>query len=90
MAGISVSNISEQTKKGLNIYGGVRVDKLSDSQINNSKLEINDIITKINNDSVLDVNDFNKKLQSIKNNTMASLLVYRNSNPIYMAIKISK
>ncbi|MFT4517054.1 MAG: serine protease Do [Gammaproteobacteria bacterium] len=88
ISGITVSNIAENTKKMLNIYGGVKVDKVSASQLNSSKIQINDVITHINNQPVYNTADFDKKVKSLEKNTLANLLVYRNTNPIYLAIKI--
>ena len=88
ISGITVSNISEDTKKTLNLYGGVKVDKVSDEQLNNSKIQVNDIVTHINNEPVYNAKDFDKKVKSLKNNSLANLLVYRNTNPVYLAIKI--
>jgi S1-C subfamily serine protease len=88
ISGITVSDIAENTKKILNIYGGVKVDKVSAAQLNNSKIQINDVITHINNQPVYNTADFDKKVKNLKENTLANLLVYRNTDPIYLAIKI--
>jgi serine protease Do len=88
ISGITVSDIGENTKKTLNIYGGVKVDKVSAAQLNSSKIQINDVITHINNQPVYNTTDFDKKVKNLKENTLANLLVYRNTNPIYLAIKI--
>ena len=77
-------------KKDLNIYGGVKVDEISSQQLNDSKIQINDIITHINNKPVFNVKDFERKVTMLEDNSLANLLVYRNSNPVYLAIKISK
>ena len=90
ISGLTVSDINETTKKSLNIYGGIKVDEISSEQLNQSKIQVNDIITHINNKPIFNVNDFSKKIQNIKDNTVANLLVYRNSTPVYLAIKISK
>ena len=90
VSGLTVSDIDEKTKKNLNIYGGVKVDKISAQQLNNSKIQINEVITHINNNPIFNVKDFEKKIKSLKENTLANLLVYRNSSPVYLAIKISK
>ena len=68
----------------------MKVDKISAQQLNNSKIQINDVITHINNNPIFNVKDFEKKIKSLKENTLANLLVYRNSSPVYLAIKISK
>jgi serine protease Do len=90
ISGLTVSDINENTKKSLNIYGGIKVDEISSEQLNQSKIQVNDIITHINNKPIFNVKDFSKKIQKIKDNSVANLLVYRNSTPVYLAIKISK
>jgi len=90
ISGLTVSDINENTKKSLNIYGGIKVDQISSEQLNQSKIQVNDIITHINNKPIFNVKDFSKKIQNIKDNSVANLLVYRNSTPVYLAIKISK
>ncbi|MBT3548546.1 MAG: Do family serine endopeptidase [Gammaproteobacteria bacterium] len=88
ISGVTVSDIDENTKKTLNIYGGVKIDKISTAQLNNSKIQVNDIVTHINNQPIYNTDDFDKKVKSLQNNSIANLLVYRNTNPIYLAIKI--
>ncbi len=90
ISGLTVSDIDENIKKNLNIYGGVKVDKISSEQLNESKIQVNDIITHINNQPIFNVKDFSKKIKNVKEDTLANLLVYRNSAPVYLAIKISK
>tara|TARA_B100001564_G_scaffold352566_1_gene360170 strand:- start:542 stop:1957 length:1416 start_codon:yes stop_codon:yes gene_type:complete len=90
ISGLKVSNIDENTKKDLNIYGGVKVDQISSQLLNDSKIQINDIITHINNKPIFNVKDFDRKVTMLKDDSLANLLVYRNSNPVYLAIKISK
>ena len=90
ISGLTVSDVDEEAKKNLNIYGGVKVDKISSKQLNDSKIQVNDIITHINNQPIFNVKDFSKKIKSIEDNSLANLLVYRNSTPVYLAIKISK
>jgi len=90
ISGLTVSDINENTKKSLNIYGGIKVDEISSEQLNQSKIQVNDIITHINNKPIFNVKDFTKKIQNIQDNSVANLLVYRNSTPVYLAIKISK
>ena len=77
-------------KKNLNIYGGVKVDKISSDQLNNSKIRVNDIITHINNKPIYNTNDFTKEINGLQKNTLANLLVYRDNAPLFLAIKISK
>ncbi|MBC8301207.1 MAG: Do family serine endopeptidase [Pelagibacterales bacterium] len=87
--GISVEDIDEKIKKKLNIYGGAKVIDISDDSTNNSKIKVDDIVTHINNEPVYNANDFVRKIEKMNNNSLANFLVYRNSTPIYLAIKIS-
>ena len=88
-AGITVEDINEKIKKKLNIYGGAKVIDISDDLTNNSKIKIDDIVTHINNQPVYNANDFVRKIKKMDNNSLTNFLVYRNSTPIYLAIKIS-
>ena len=87
--GITVEDIDEKIKKKLNIYGGAKVIDISDDSTNNSKIKVDDIVTHINNEPVYNANDFVRKIEKMNNNSLANFLVYRNSTPIYLAIKIS-
>ena len=90
VSGLTVSDINESMKKNLNIYGGVKVDKISADQLNNSKIKVNDIITHINNNPIYNTKDFEKEINGLSKNTLANLLVYRDNTPLFLAIKISK
>ena len=86
-------NLYKKGWRGLNIdlsKAGFKVDRISSEQLNNSKIQVNDIITHINNKPVYNSSDFVSKVKQMRNNSLANLLVYRNSNPVYLAIKISK
>ena len=90
VSGLTISDIDENMKKNLNIYGGIKVDKISVDQLNNSKIRVNDIITHINNKPIYNTNDFKKEIKNLSKNTLANLLVYRDNTPLFLAIKISK
>ncbi len=90
ISGITVSNINEGIKRDLNIYGGVKIDSVTAEQSNNSGIKINDIVTHINNKPIYNTKDFQNKIQEIGVDNYANFLIYRNSNPLYLAIKISK
>lgn len=90
VSGITVKDIDDTIKKSLNILGGVRVEKISLSQRNSSKIRINDVITKINGTSVLNTKNFKSIVGSLKTNSTANILVYRDTAPIFLAIKILK
>lgn len=90
ISGISVRNISPQDKKNLQITSGVLVTDIDVTINNNNDLKKDDIITKINNTVINNVSDFSKIMTSSKNNSYVNLLVYRQSTPLFIALKISK
>ena len=60
------------------------------NDLNNYDVKINDIITKINNTVIKDSDDFTKIMKKAKNNSYVNLLIYRQSSPLFIALKISK
>ena len=63
---------------------------VDDNINNNFFVKSNDVITKINNKIIKNVDDFSKIMKKSKNNSYVNLLVYRQSSPLYIALKISK
>ncbi len=90
VSGITVVDIDENTKKNLNVFGGVRVEKISSEQSSNSKIMIDDVITQINSKPVYSKNDFKKLVSQLAEKSLANVLVYRNNTPLFIALKISK
>ena len=90
ISGITISNINENVKRELNIYGGVRIDGVTNEQSNESGILVNDIVTHINNKPIYNTGDFENRIKKIGIDNYANFLIYRNSNPLYLAIKISK
>ena len=90
ISGITVRNLSIEDKKNFKISNGVVVTNINEGINNNYDLKLNDIITKINNKVINNSNDFSKIMNSAKNNTYVNLLVYRQSTPLFIALKISK
>ena len=74
----------------MNIYGGVRIDGVTNEQSNESGILVNDIVTHINNKPIYNTGDFENRIKKIGIDNYANFLIYRNSNPLYLAIKISK
>ena len=89
-SGISVRNLSPQDIKLLDIKSGVIVTNVDDNINNNFDMKANDVITKVNNTNIKNVDDFSKIIKKSKNDSYVNLLVYRQSSPLYIALKISK
>ena len=90
ISGISVKNLTPDEKNTFQVKSGVVVTNIDESINNNYDLKQGDIITKINNNVINSADEFKKSLNDVKNNTYANLLVYRQSTPIFIALKISK
>ena len=90
ISGITVRNLSIEDKKNYKISNGVLVTNINEGINNNYDLKLNDIITKINNKVINNSNDFSKIMNSAKNNSYVNLLVYRQTTPLFIALKISK
>ena len=90
VSGITVSDLDESMKKSLNVFGGVKVEKISSEQKLSSKIKPNDVITQINGDPVYNSEDFQKIISKIPKGTLANALIYRDKSPIFIALKISK
>ena len=90
ISGIAVKNLTLNEKNTLQVKSGVLVTDIDESINNKYDLKQGDIITKINNKIINNVDDFTKILNSVKNNSYANLLVYRQSTPLFIALKISK
>jgi len=90
ISGISVRNLNPQDMKSLDIKTGVLVTSVDTNPNNNYDVKINDIITKINNTVIKDSDDFTKIMKKAKNNSYVNLLIYRQSSPLFIALKISK
>ena len=90
ISGITVRNLSIEDKKNYKISNGVLVTNINEGINNNYDLKLNDIITKINNNVINNSNDFSKIMNSAKNNSYVNLLVYRQTTPLFIALKISK
>ena len=90
VSGITVADIDDTTKRSLNVFGGVRVEKISSGRSANSKMIIGDVITQTNGKPVYSKNDFKKLVSQLADKSLANVLVYRNNTPLFIALKISK
>jgi len=90
ISGITVKDLSLEDKKNYKLSNGVMVTNINQAINNNYDLKLNDIITKINNKIINNSNDFSDAMMNAKNNSYVNLLVYRQTTPLFIALKISK
>ena len=90
ISGITVRNLNPEDKKNYKVSYGVLVSSIDESINNNYDLKLNDVITKVNNKVIKNAQDFSKIMKSEKDNSYVNLLVYRQTTPLFIALKISK
>ena len=88
--GMTVSNISYLERKNLRLENnlGIKVQQINSNPAYESGLLKNDIIYQISGENIQDINQFVKIVKNLKKGDFASLLVRRQGNSLYLAIKI--
>ncbi len=88
--GMTVSNISDLERKNLRLENnlGIKVQQINSNPAYESGLLKNDIIYQISGENIQDINQFVKIVKNLKKGDFASLLVRRQGNSLYLAIKI--
>ena len=87
---MTVSNISDLERKNLRLENnlGIKVQQINSNPAYESGLLKNDIIYQISGENIQDINQFVKIVKNLKKGDFASLLVRRQGNSLYLAIKI--
>jgi len=88
--GMTVSNISDLERKNLGLENnfGIKVQQINSNPAYESGLLKNDIIYQISGENIQNINQFVKIVKNLKKGDFASLLVRRQGNSLYLAIKI--
>jgi len=88
--GMTVSNISDLERKNLRLENnlGIKVQQINSNPAYESGLLKNDIIYQISGENIQDINQFVKIVKNLKKGDFAPLLVRRQGNSLYLAIKI--
>jgi len=88
--GMTVSNISDLERKNLGLENnfGIKVQQINSNPAYESGLLKNDIIYQISGENIQNINQFIKIVKNLKKGDFASLLVRRQGNSLYLAIKI--
>ncbi|WP_394752515.1 DegQ family serine endoprotease [Crenothrix sp.] len=89
--GISVSDLTPEQREALqNINGGVLVQDVTKGAARDAGIMRGDIILRIQNTVIADVDDFNKMIKKFDAGKSVALLVQRRGSPIFLALKIAK
>ena len=89
--GISVSDLTPEQREALqNINGGVLVQDVTKGAARDAGIMRGDIILRIQNTVIADVDDFHKMIKKFDAGKSVALLVQRRGSPIFLALKIAK
>ncbi len=67
---------------------GVLVESVSDGPANNAGIRQGDVILMLNNERIGDVNSFNEIVSSLPKNRSIPILIQRQGNPTFLALKV--
>lgn len=85
--GIVVAPLNDEELERLDIEGGVRVNSASDVATE-AGLRRGDVITRLNHRPVQTVEDFEEVVESLEAGRTVPVLVLRNNNPVFLALRV--
>lgn len=86
-----VTDLSDKQRKNLELAKqGVYVQSISPGVAFNAGIKAGDIILRIQNNIILNVFDFNKTIKELPVGRAIAVLIQRQGNPIFLALKIDK
>lgn len=87
--GIEVIDLTDDQREQLNVHGnGVLVYLINKGPARYADIQRGDVILRINNQTVKNVKDFVDIVDDLPSNKSISVLVQRQGNPFYLAIRI--
>jgi serine protease Do len=86
--GISVTDLSDDQKKELELDNGVLVQHVVEGAASRAGISKGDVILSINNVSVTSVEQFRKLVDALPAGKSVAVLVQRNGNPTFLAIRV--
>ena len=87
--GLSLKELNNDERKKINGRNGLLVVKVEGSA-STSGIRTGDVILAFNNSAVESIASFNKKIRRVPKGKTIALLIYRNSNTIYIPVKVVK
>jgi len=89
--GISVTDLSEEQRKGLEIVnGGVLVQQVGKGPAKDAGVEPGDVILRIQNQTIRNKRDFEQAIKNLPVGKSIAVLIQRDGNPGFLALKIDK
>jgi serine protease Do len=86
--GISVTALSDDQKKELELDNGVLVQRVVEGAASRAGVSKGDVILSINNEPVTGVRQFGKLVDALPAGKSVAVLVQRNGNPTFLAIQV--
>jgi serine protease Do len=86
--GISVADLTDDQKQELELEGGVLVQHVVEGAASRAGISKGDVILSINNESVTNVGQFRKLVDALPAGKSVAVLVQRNGNPTFLAIRV--
>jgi serine protease Do len=86
--GISVTGLSDDQKKELELDNGVLVQRVVEGAASRAGVSKGDVILSINNEPVTSVEQFDKLVDALPAGKSVAVLVQRNGNPTFLAIRV--
>ena len=86
--GFSAIELSDKKKQELEIEGGVEVGHIVSGAASKAGVRKGDIILAIDNTAVTNLRQFKKMVEGLKTGRSVALLVQRDGNPTFLAIKV--
>ena len=88
--GVQVADLTADQRKELDLEGGVLVDGVGEGPAADAGIRQGDIIVRINNTPIQDVEQFEKMIRKLPAGKSVPVLVQRRGGPIFLALKVPK
>jgi serine protease Do len=86
--GISVADLTDDQKQELELDGGVLVQRVIEGAASKAGIGKGDVILSINNEPVKNAKQFQKLVDVLPAGESVAVLVQREGNPTFLAIKV--
>ncbi len=86
--GLTVESMSESAAQRLGVTGGVQVSALQDGPAARAGIRRGDVITRLNNETIETVADFQRIVGDLPRGRSVPVLVVRGGNPTFLALRV--
>lgn len=87
--GVTIRNLTASEQSQLNLKGGILIQEVKRGGIaSQSRIAVGDIITQINNKTILNSNDFIKTVSELKKGSIARVSIIRQDQRAILGMRI--